>query len=262
MPVTIDELSNMAEFGGSRERRGEVTFLPEPERSDVFCPIISSDDHVVEPPHMWDGRFPARFADAAPRVVETDDGGQRWLWDGELIANVGFNAVAGRPSSEYGFEPTRFDEMRRGAWDIDARLADMDVNGVWASVCFPSFLPGFVGQRISLAPRDAELGMAAMRAWNDWMLEDWCGRDPARMIPMQLPWFRDPDVAAEEIRRNVERGFQRGDVLREPGQARATVDPHRLLGSVPRGVRGDGDGRVPPCRLVVDVAVDDPGCAT
>jgi predicted TIM-barrel fold metal-dependent hydrolase len=208
VPVTIDELSNMAEFGGSGERRGAVTFLPEPEPREVFCPVISTDDHIVEPPHMWDGRFPAKHAEQAPRVVETDDGGQRWLWEGDLIANVGFNAVAGRPSSEYGFEPTRFDEMRRGAWDIDARLADMDVNGVWASVCFPSFLPGFVGQRISLAPSDADLGLAAMRAWNDWMLEEWCGRDPNRMIPMQLPWLRDPEVAAAEVRRNAERGFR------------------------------------------------------
>jgi predicted TIM-barrel fold metal-dependent hydrolase len=208
MPVTIDELSNMAEFGGQGDRRGQVTFLPEPEPREVFCPVISTDDHIVEPPHMWDGRFPAKYAELAPRVVETDDGGQRWLWEGDLIANVGFNAVAGRPSSEYGFEPTRFDEMRRGAWDIDARLADMDVNGVWASVCFPSFLPGFVGQRISLAPSDPDLGLAAMRAWNDWMLEEWCGRDANRMIPMQLPWLRDPEVAAAEVRRNAERGFK------------------------------------------------------
>ncbi len=84
----------------------------------------------------------------------------------------------------------------------------MDLNGVWASVCFPSFLPGFVGQRISLAPSDPDLGMAAMRAWNDWMLEEWCGRDPNRMIPMQLPWLRDPEVAAAEVRRNAERGFK------------------------------------------------------
>ncbi|HEY8215795.1 MAG TPA: amidohydrolase family protein [Acidimicrobiia bacterium] len=208
MPVTIDELSNMAEFGGGGERRASVTFLPEPERRAVFCPVISTDDHIVEPPHMWEGRFPSRYADAAPRVVDTDDGGQRWLWDGQLIANVGFNAVAGRPSSEYGFEPTRFDEMRRGAWDIDARLADMDINGVWASVCFPSFLPGFVGQRISLAPSDPDLGMAAMRAWNDWMLEEWCGRDPDRMVPLQLPWLRDPHVAAAEVRHNAARGFK------------------------------------------------------
>ena len=38
--------------------------------------------------------------------------------------------------------------MRRGAWDIDARVADMDLNGVYASLNFPSFLPGFAGQRL------------------------------------------------------------------------------------------------------------------
>lgn len=208
MPVTIDELSNMDAFGGGGQRNDEVTFLPEPEPREVFCPVISTDDHIVEPPHMWEGRFPAKLQELAPRVVDTDDGGQRWLWLDELIPNVGFNAVAGRPSSEYGFEPTRFDEMRRGAWDIDARLADMDLNGVAASVCFPSFLPGFVGQRLSLLPDDAALGLAAMRAWNDWVLEEWCGTDPSRMIPMQLPWLRDPEVAATEIRRNAERGFK------------------------------------------------------
>ena len=58
----------------------------------------------------------------------------------------------GRPSSEYGFEPTRFDEMRRGAWDVDARVADMDIDGVWASLCFPSFLPGFVGNGSRCGP--------------------------------------------------------------------------------------------------------------
>lgn len=208
MPVTIDELSNMDAFGGSGERREQVTFLAEPEPRDATLTIISTDDHIVEPPHMWEGRFPAKLAELAPRVVESEDGGQRWLWDGELIANVGFNAVAGRPPSEYGFEPTRFDEMRRGAWDIKARIADMDVNGVYASVCFPSFLPGFVGQRISLAPKDPDLGLAAMRAWNDWMLDEWCGTEPGRMIPMQLPWLRDPEFAAAEVRRNAERGFK------------------------------------------------------
>ena len=45
-------------------------------------------------------RNTAKFADAAPRVVPTDDGGEAWFWNGELLPNVGFNAVAGRPSSE------------------------------------------------------------------------------------------------------------------------------------------------------------------
>jgi predicted TIM-barrel fold metal-dependent hydrolase len=121
---------------------------------------------------------------------------------------VGFNAVAGRPRDEHTFEPARFDHMRRGAWDAKFRLADMDLNGVWASVCFPSFLPGFVGQRLTLWPEDEDLAWAAMRAYNDWHLESWCGTDPDRFIPQQIAWLRDPVRAAEEIRRNADRGFK------------------------------------------------------
>ncbi len=36
--------------------------------------IISVDDHVVEPPHIFEGRLPARFQEQAPRIVRQDDG--------------------------------------------------------------------------------------------------------------------------------------------------------------------------------------------
>jgi predicted TIM-barrel fold metal-dependent hydrolase len=208
MGMSLEDLAASEAFGGSRGRRPEVTFLPEPEPRDRWATIISVDDHVVEPPDAFADRFPKKYANDAPRVVETDDGGEAWSWCGELLPNVGFNAVAGRPSSEYGFEPTRFDEMRRGAWDVHARLADMDVNGVWGSLCFPSFLPGFVGQRLTTWPEDEGLALAAMRAYNDWHLEAWCGSAPDRFIPTQIAWLRDPELAAEEIRRNAARGFR------------------------------------------------------
>ncbi|HEY1740335.1 MAG TPA: amidohydrolase, partial [Acidimicrobiia bacterium] len=124
MSLSLEDLASSEAFGGSKGRRAAVTFLPEPEPRERIRPIWSVDDHVVEPPDAFADRFPAKFADAAPRVVTTDDGGEAWLWNGELLPNVGFNAVAGRPSPEYGFEPTRFDEMRRGAWDVDARVRD------------------------------------------------------------------------------------------------------------------------------------------
>ena len=76
--------------------------------------------------------------------------------------------------------------MRPGAYVIKERLKEMDLNGVWASVCFPSFLPGFVGQRLTLWPEDEELAWAAMRAYNDWHLEAWAGEDPDRIIPNQI----------------------------------------------------------------------------
>jgi predicted TIM-barrel fold metal-dependent hydrolase len=124
------------------------------------------------------------------------------------LPNVGFNAVVGRPVTEYSFEPTRFDEMRRGAWDISARIADMDVNGIYASVCFPSFLPGFAGQRLQQLTDDPDLALACVRAWNDWVIEEWSGFAPERMIPLQIPYLLDPTTGAEEVRRNAARGFK------------------------------------------------------
>ena len=56
------------------------------------------------------------------------------------------NAVAGRRPECVTLEPTRFEDMRRGCWDIDARVADMDLNGVWASLNFPSQITGFSRQ--------------------------------------------------------------------------------------------------------------------
>jgi predicted TIM-barrel fold metal-dependent hydrolase len=185
-----------------------VTFLPEPPRADRLYTVISADDHIVEPPHVFEGRVPAALADRAPRVIEKEDGTQTWVYDGTELPNVGFNAVVGRPVHEWRMEPTRFDEMRRGAWDIHHRIADMDLNGIYASLNFPSFLPGFAGQRLQQVTTDPDLAMAAVRAWNDWHLEEWAGTYPDRIIPCQIPWLLDAEVGAAMIRENAERGFK------------------------------------------------------
>ena len=206
MGSSIEDLMNRRDLGATGVRT--VTFLPEPEPRERWATIFSADDHMVEPPDIFDDRFPSKFAADAPRVIDTDDGGQAWLWQGKVLPNVGFNAVVGRPREEASFEPTRFEHMRRGAWDVNERVRDMDINGVWASVCFPSFLPGFVGQRLTLWPDDDELALAAMRAYNDWHLEAWCAPYPDRFVPQQIAYLRDPEIAAEEIRRNADRGFR------------------------------------------------------
>jgi predicted TIM-barrel fold metal-dependent hydrolase len=207
--ASIEELQHNLSFTtGGKSVTGRVTFLPEPQRRPRRYLVISADDHVVEPPHTFEGRLPAALAARGPRVVEKDDGTQVWAFDGQQIPNVGFNAVVGRPVSEYSFEPARFDEMRPGAWDIHERIRDMDINGVYASVNFPSFLPGFCGQRLQLTTGDPDLALASVRAWNDWHLEEWAGSCPERIIPCQIPYLLDPEVGAAEIIRNAERGFK------------------------------------------------------
>jgi predicted TIM-barrel fold metal-dependent hydrolase len=203
---SIEDLLNRRDPNATGDRT--FTLLPDPEPRPRWATIFSADDHMVEPPDIFDGRFARKFQDAAPRVVDTADGGQAWFWCGKELPNVGFNAVVGRPRAELSFEPTRFDQMRRGAWDVHERVRDMDINGVWASVCFPSFLPGFVGQRLTLWPDDEELALAAMRAYNDWHIEAWCGPYPDRFVPQQIAWLRDPVLAGEDIRTNAARGFK------------------------------------------------------
>jgi predicted TIM-barrel fold metal-dependent hydrolase len=170
-------------------------------------PVISVDDHLIEPPGMFEGRLPSRLADRAPRIVERDDGVQHWEYEGRMYPNVGLNAVAGRRKDTWSMDPSRFDEMRPGCFDIHARIADMDINGIWASLCFPSLVAGFCGSVFSRSD-DPELGLACLRAWNDWHSEVWAGTYPERIIPLQLPWLADIAVAAEEVRTNAARGFK------------------------------------------------------
>jgi predicted TIM-barrel fold metal-dependent hydrolase len=185
----------------------EDLFLPEPLPREVKYTVISVDDHVVEPPHMFDGRLPAKLQDRAPKVIETPEGHQVWEFEGQTFTQVGMNAVAGRRPETVRLEPFRFEQMRPGCYDADARVRDMDVNGVYAAVNFPSMITGFAG-RVFFNARDPELGAACVRAWNDWMYEEWAAPHPDRFIPLGIAFLADPQQAADEIRRNAARGFK------------------------------------------------------
>jgi hypothetical protein len=166
--------------------------------------FISVDDHVVEPRDMFEDRMPRALANRAPRVQRSPDGSDVWVFEGATIPNIGLNAVAGRPREEYGVNPTAFDEMRPGCFDIHERVKDLSAGGVLASMCFPSF-PSFSG-RLFLTTDDKELAAATVRAYNDWHIDEWCGTYPGRHISMALPMLWDPELAATEVRRVAAKG--------------------------------------------------------
>ena len=101
--------------------------------------LVSIDDHVVEPPDMFDRHAPAKYRDRVPHVVMGDDGIEKWLFEGQQIGSMGLNAVVTWPKEEWGFDPVGFAEMRPGAYDIHERVRDMNRNGILASMCFPTF---------------------------------------------------------------------------------------------------------------------------
>ncbi|WP_238005740.1 amidohydrolase family protein [Dactylosporangium sp. AC04546] len=187
--------------------RPDPMLLPDPEPRERVYPVISVDDHLHEPPDLFDGRLPSHLQERAPARIEDASGAQWWSYEGNLLAESGLENVAGRDPSSWTRAPLRDDEMRRGSWDINARVADMDIDGVYAHTCFPSGVFGFAGRVLSMS-KDRELGLATLRAYNDWHLEYLAGTHPGRIIPMQLVWVTDPAVAAADIRRNAERGFK------------------------------------------------------
>ncbi len=166
--------------------------------------LVSVDDHVVEPPDMFDGHLPDRYADLAPKAIRNEAGDDVWLYEGQELPNIGLNAVAGKPPEEYGIEPTSFAEMRSGCYNSSDRIADMDANGVLGSMCFPSF-PQFCGQLFSRT-EDKDVAIAMVRAYNDWHIDEWCGSHPGRFIPLAIPPIWSPELMADEVHRVAAKG--------------------------------------------------------
>jgi len=185
--------------------------------------IISVDDHVVEPPDLWTSRLPSKYADRCPRVerdsaVFNFEGGvfsyekgvkngspcDWWLYDDLIYPFPKLSAAVGFENLDV--EPVTFDEIRPGSWKQTDRLADMDANHVDVSICFPNVLPRFCGQTF-LEREDKDLALLCVKAYNDWMIDEWCeGEGKGRLIPLTLIPLWDPVAAAEEVHRCANKG--------------------------------------------------------
>ncbi|MBX6390630.1 MAG: amidohydrolase [Frankia sp.] len=178
------------------------------EMNDMI--LVSTDDHVIEPPDMFDGFLPAKYADRAPRVVGDSKIGFNWVFDGTAAKQLALAATAGRGrggrAQELHTEPKSYAEIRPGTYDVHERIKDMDANGVLGSLNFPSF-PRFSGALFAeAAKKDADLALAVVQAYNDWHIEKWCGAYPERLIPCALGPIWDVQLMAAEMRRVAARG--------------------------------------------------------
>jgi predicted TIM-barrel fold metal-dependent hydrolase len=192
----------------------------------TFPKIVSVDDHVVEPAHTWSRWLPERYRDRGPRIerrgigpmrhvgggnyeVTFDDEGPKadcWFFEDLIYVHKRHVAAVGFDRDDMSMSPITYDEMRAGCYDPTARVADMESNWVDASLCFPTF-PRFCGQTFTEAA-DHELGLACVKAYNDWMVDEWCGDSGGRLVPLCLIPLWDAELAAAEVKRNAVRGVK------------------------------------------------------
>ncbi len=199
--------------------------------------VVSVDDHVVEPPHVWQTYLPEKLRGRGPRVerkrwapfvhlpgakytnTEDPDGdwGDAWIYEDRLIyvhkkfVAIPLEATPGGEVSRFDrttmtMTAVTYDAMRPGCYERDARVKDFELNWVDGSLPFPTF-PRFCGQTFYEA-EDKELALACVRAYNDWMVEEWCEPSGGMNLPLCLMPLWDVELAVAEIQRNADRGVR------------------------------------------------------
>jgi predicted TIM-barrel fold metal-dependent hydrolase len=139
-------------------------------------PIISADSHITEPPDTYTARIDKHFKDRAPHVVHDAQRGDMFIIQGlAKPIPMGLVAAAGKPAHELKRFGGRFEDMHRGGWDPQARLADQDRDGVAAEILYPT-----VGMMICNHP-DFDYKKACFDAYNLWIAE-YCDAHPDRLI--------------------------------------------------------------------------------
>jgi predicted TIM-barrel fold metal-dependent hydrolase len=183
--------------------------------------IVSVDDHVVEPPTLWTERMRGRDADVVPHLVRkqvprnaaypavgsSDElvWADVWVYEDVEVPLVRAFQSAGMDQSEVDLVPMTLDEAREGGYDRDARLADMDLDGIEAAVCFPNNFVRFCGQRF-LEAKDKNVAIECVRAFNDFLLEEWQAPSDGRLIASTIIPLWDVSAAVAEVHRNAARG--------------------------------------------------------
>ena len=189
--------------------------------------IISVDDHVIEPATVWTDRLPSKYHDVGPRIVRApvkemtfiggkftaipgDPGDRRRA--GRLVVLRG-PAPPAHPARHRGRLRPRRDHaqghhLRRHAPGLVP--ACPSASPTWTSTtsrrrCASRRSPASAARR---SPRRATRSsrLLCVQAYNDWMVEEWCGASGGRLIPLIIVPLWDAELAAAEVRRNADRG--------------------------------------------------------
>jgi predicted TIM-barrel fold metal-dependent hydrolase len=181
--------------------------------------VVSTDSHVIEPGDLFVERIDKAFLDRAPRLVPEDDG-DWWYADGFRLQSVTGGTDAGTRFEDQTKlrMAARMSEVRAGAYDPDAKLVDMEVDGVDKEVVYTT-----IGLRLWRVP-DTAFVRASFRAYNEWVAA-FCGAHPDRLAGVALVLLDDIDDGITDLRDAARMGLKGAQITVHPGADRTYDRP-------------------------------------
>jgi predicted TIM-barrel fold metal-dependent hydrolase len=167
--------------------------------------LISSDGHLEVPPERWTPRVPKQYQDRAPRTVHLPDGGDGLLIEGLPVQAANFlDMRAGRPAGQWQPLGLRVEDAA-GTGSPEQRVKEQDIDGLDAEVLFPAMLAGpVVWRNIS----HDDVYKAVIRAYNDWLAEEYCAVAPDRLLGMGVIPQTNIDDAVAELEHCAKQGLK------------------------------------------------------
>ena len=99
MVMRMDDIQSDPSIITHRVSDRPLTLLPDPGPREVWCPVISVDDHALEPKSLFD-RVPAQYRDLAPKMLEREGEGAIWQIEDKQRSVSGTDGAVGRPWAE------------------------------------------------------------------------------------------------------------------------------------------------------------------
>ncbi|HZT05899.1 MAG TPA: amidohydrolase family protein [Chloroflexota bacterium] len=165
---------------------------------------ISGDSHLEIDSKNWIARVPAEHRDRAPRLVRLPNGGDAWLVEGAPLRQNAADIYGGKGRDAWQPFGQRYEDTP-GTGPGSQRLREQDVDGIDAEVLFPGQQ---AGPRLWRNIADDDAYRAVVRAYNDWLIEDYCSADPERLIGVGvIPWT-GLDDAIDELVHCANKGFK------------------------------------------------------
>lgn len=149
--------------------------------------VIDADQHINPPPMMWKDYLSSRFRDRAPYIEEGEEC-DYIVFEGHKKKMLMASQVGRERKDFKAF--AKASEFRHSNSQAEARLRDMDIDGVDVAVMFGGG---------PLATGDVELYFDSFRAYNLWA-SDFCSHDPKRMHPIHYIPSVDVSVCVGMLR--------------------------------------------------------------